>query len=147
MNFRICLKTRVLMLNALVRSRLTYACQAWTLTERQLSRVSSVYMGWIRRMTRNGFKRKENSYAYVYTNEQLLEMAGTEHPRKFIRMLQRSFTAHIIRRNDTELLKRVLFNSEKVQVQGRQINLWDAVLRNEGCTETDFINKAITKVY
>ena len=147
MNFRICLKTRVLMLNALVRSRLTYACQAWTLTERQLSRVSSVYMGWIRRMTRNGFKRKENSYAYVYTNEQLLEMAGTEHPRKFIRKLQRSFTAHIIRRNDTELLKRVLFNSEKVQVQGRQINLWDAVLRNEGCTETDFINKAITKVY
>ena len=98
-------------------------------------------------MTRNGFKRKENSYAYVYTNEQLLEMAGTEHPRKFIRKLQRSFTAHIIRRNDTELLKRVLFNSEKVQVQGRQINLWDAVLRNEGCTETDFINKAITKVY
>ena len=28
MNFHICLKTRVLMLNALVRSRLTYACQA-----------------------------------------------------------------------------------------------------------------------
>ena len=147
MNFRISLKTRILMLNALVRSRLTYACQTWTLTERQLSRVSSVYIGWIRRMTRNGFKRKENSYAYIYTNEQLLKMAGTEHLHNFIRKLQRCFTAHIIRRNDHELLKRVLFNSDKTQVQGRQITLWDTVLKNEGCTKTDFISKAITRVY
>ena len=147
MNFRISLKTRVLMLNALVRSRLTYACQAWSLAEKQLLRITSVYFGMLRRMTRNGFKRKENSYAYIYSNKQLTEMAGTEHPRSFINRLQRSFTAHIIRRDDDQLLKRVLFNSDSTRVPGRQITLWDTLLRNEVCAETEFIPKALTKIY
>ena len=43
LNKSISLKTRVLLLNALIRSRLTYACQNWCLTARQRDSLDATY--------------------------------------------------------------------------------------------------------
>ena len=72
MNFNICLKTRVSIVNALVRSRLTYGCQVWTLSTEQWRRINSFYCGLLRRMVRGGFKRRENSMALRISNESLI---------------------------------------------------------------------------
>ena len=59
-NHKIAIKTRVKIFNALVRSRLTYSCQAWSLTIRQLDRISSAYTMMLRKMVKNGFKRRRS---------------------------------------------------------------------------------------
>ena len=63
MNMKICLRTRTNILNALVRSRAVYACQAWRITQMQLQSLNTAYMSFIRRMTKGGFKRKVNSWS------------------------------------------------------------------------------------
>ena len=147
MNHRMNLKIRISMLNSLARSRLTYACQAWSLTKQQIDKVDSTYMGMIRRMVRNGFKRKADTYAFVHSNQRLLMMSGTVLPSEFVKKIQRSFVAHIVRRDDHTILKRMLFNAEKITIPGRQISLWNNVLRSVNDDETTFLKKAIDKVY
>ena len=48
MNHKIHLATRVTIYNALIRSRLTYGCQTWTLNSSQLRRLSSFHCGLLR---------------------------------------------------------------------------------------------------
>ena len=74
MNFKILLRTRVQILNTLVRSRLTYGCQVWTLSTVQRNRLHSFYCGLLRKMIRGGFKRKYDSMAFKLTNENILGM-------------------------------------------------------------------------
>ena len=57
MNRKIKLSIRVSILNSLVRSRLTYGCQTWTLDKRQTDKISSVYVTMLRKMIRRGFER------------------------------------------------------------------------------------------
>ena len=147
MNHRINLKIRTSMLNSLVRSRLTYACQTWSLTKQQIDKVDSTYMGMIRRMIRNGFKRKADTYAFVHSNQKLLLMSGTILPSEFVKKIQRSFVAHIVRRNDHTILKRMLFNDDVKTIPGRQTSLWNNVLNSANEDESTFLKKAIDKVY
>ena len=69
------------MLNALVRSWLLYSCQTWSCTKAQMNNVNTTYL---RKMAKGGFRRKVNSWPYVLTNEDLLEMAGTEDIQSFV---------------------------------------------------------------
>ena len=55
-NENISLKTRVTLLNSLVRSRLTYGCQVWSLTANQYGLLNATYNRMLRIMVRNGFK-------------------------------------------------------------------------------------------
>ena len=64
MNHKIHLATRVTIFNALIRSRLTYGCQTWTLNSSQLKRLSSIHCGLLRRMVRGGFKRQDDRMAF-----------------------------------------------------------------------------------
>ena len=145
MNYKIFLSTRVKMLNSLVRSRLTYACQTWTLNSRQMERICSTYFGMLRKMIRNGYKREGDTYRYVYSNQRLQEIAKTEHPCSFINRQQRSFVAHIVRRDDKCILKKALFNADEVHIPGRTPSLWKNVTGRENCGEIEFIRKAIAK--
>ena len=47
MNMKICLRTRTNILNALVRSRAVYACQAWSITQMQLQSLNAAYMSFM----------------------------------------------------------------------------------------------------
>ena len=73
-NHKINLTTRVKIFNALVRSWLTYGCQTWVLTNQQTDRIRACYTIMLRKMIRDGFKRKPDEFAYVLTNEVILQL-------------------------------------------------------------------------
>ena len=43
-NYKILLKTRVLIFNSMVHSRLTYSCKTWNISIAEMNRINSVYM-------------------------------------------------------------------------------------------------------
>ena len=130
------------MLNALVRSRLTYSCQTWNCTKLQLNKLNALYLGFIRRMVTGGFKRKESSWSYVYTNKALLELAQTEDLISYVRKQQRKYVEKIIIRDNRNTAKRLLFDDEKARKPGPQPSLLSNVLKNENTTINNLIETA-----
>ena len=55
---RIFLTTRVNFLEACVRSRLLYSVQAWQLNASEMLKIEAVWNGFLRRMVKGGFTRK-----------------------------------------------------------------------------------------
>ena len=49
-NYNIYLKTRIIIFNTIVRSRLTYSCQTWNVTQAQMSKINSAYVGMLRKL-------------------------------------------------------------------------------------------------
>ena len=96
MNFKINLHTRVKIMNALVRSRLTYSCQSWNVTKTQLNRISSAYCSFLRKMIKGGYRRKADTWNFVLSNDDLLRIGNTENVVQFIGRQQRNYAAHII---------------------------------------------------
>ena len=146
MNFRIMLATRVKLLNALVRSRLTYSCQTWALTKRQATRVNVIYMSMLRKMVKGGYRRKPGSYCYELSNSDILRRC-TESIHQFIARQQRNFTAHVIRGENQKMTKRLLFNDNITKKPGRHITLYKTVLENENTTPDTFNSKALERMF
>ena len=141
------LSTRVQLLNVLVRSRLTYGCQTWNLTKRQVNHINATYNTMIRKMVRGGYRRKEGSFSYELTNEELLQKCKTESIIQHIQRQQRNYVAHTIRKPDTSITKRLLFNNNKRTKQGRQITLYNTVIKNE-CTTPEVLHRnALSRLY
>ena len=65
MDKHIRLATRGKFLTTCVRSRLLYSVQAWELTEYELSKVEVIWQGFLRKMVRVGFERKNAHLKYV----------------------------------------------------------------------------------
>ena len=57
-NYKIFLKTRVMILKSIVRSRLTYSCQTWNLTVTQMNKINSTYIQMLRKLVQIGSKQK-----------------------------------------------------------------------------------------
>ena len=115
------LKTQTRMLNSLVRSRIIYSCQTWSCTKAQLSKMNSLYMSFIRKITKGGYRRKEDSMAYVYSNEDLLKIAKTTDLNTFIKQQQRNYViCHIVRKDNSSIVKRLLFNNNTATKRGPQ---------------------------
>ena len=147
LNFRIAITTRTKVLNALVRSRLSYACQAWTLTAGQLQRLSSCYNSMLRKMFKGGFRRKENSWSFKHTNDDLIAKCNTEKMEQFIARQQRNFTCHVIRMGNTNTTKRLMFNNDVSRTPGRDVTLYTNVLRNENITPEELNESALLRKY
>ena len=72
LNYKILLRTRVKVLNAMVRSRLTYSCQTWNVTARQMERINSSYSSMLRKIIKGGYRRKNNNkWDFALSNEYL----------------------------------------------------------------------------
>ena len=145
MNKTISLKTRVNLLNSLVRSRLTYGCQVWCLTANQYGLLNATYNRMLRIMIRNGFKRKENSWAFVIPNKELHKICGTENLENFINRQQRGYVAHVIRRDEISITKRLMFNADASHRRGVRTNLLKTVLTREGRPNEAFYNDCLQK--
>ena len=146
-NRKIILATRVQLLNSLVRTRLTYSCPTWCLTKAQMDGISAEYVTTLRKLMRNGFKRKEDSYALVYINKQIYELCRTTPLYEYVAIQQRSYLAHIIRQDDNMIAKKLLFDNESRHTQGRSITLMQTVMENETCTKADIIYRAMNRTY
>ena len=147
MNHGIYLTTRVQLLNSLVRSRLTYACQTWTLDSTQMDHLNSTYISFIRKMVRGGFKRDADSWSFQMTNKHLLRIGRSEDLKTFVARLQRQYVAHTIRRDDESMAKKLLFDYGMNVRRGTHTTLLDRVRHNEGCTTKQLIERSMTKVY
>lgn len=141
-NHDIALKTRTKIFDALVRSRLVYACQTWSLTVRQLQRIKASYMGMLRKMTRNGYRRIAGTYRYALNKEAILKICGTTCVGNFIARQQKKYLAHVIRMDDSCMAKRLLFNNNECKRPGRQVTILSMVLAKEECTADEFYRGA-----
>ena len=146
-NRKIILATRVQLLNSLVRTRLTYSCPTWCLTKTQMDGIGAEYVRTLRKMMRNGFKRKENSYAFEFTNNQVYELCRTTPLYEYVSIQQRSYLAHIIRQDDDTTAKKLLFDNEPRHARGRSITLLQTVMENENCTKANLIYRAMNRTY
>jgi len=89
----------------------------------------------LRKMVRGGFRRKPDSWAYILTNTNLIEMCKTESIESFIERQKQRFLAHIIRMPDKSITKRIIFNDEKNTKRGRTTIYIDSTLDCQDLTE------------
>ena len=145
MNMKINIKIRTLMLNSLVRSRLTYACEAWHLTQRQIERMSATYHGYLRKMIKGGYKRRENSWSFELATVDLLRISKTSSLKIFIEKQQLKYIAHIIRKNNSSISKRLLFNDNSSKKPGPQTTVISNIIKSERCTPTQLYTSAMER--
>ena len=131
MNYKIKLSIRISILNSLVRSRLTYGCQIWMLTATQKDRLDSTYCSMIRKMVRGGYTRKPDEWGYRFSNENLLDLAKTEAVSAFVDRQRKRYLSHVIRLPNASMVKRVLFNDERIAVAGRHTTLLEVLLNTK----------------
>ena len=96
----------------------------------------------LRMMIRKGFKRKDDSWAFVLTNEDLYSRARTESVIKFIQKQQERYAMKIIRSDEKSLIKRVAFNSDATHPRGRTNELLKSVAERSGLTPNEFYKQA-----
>ena len=146
-NFHINLRTRVSFLNCFVRSRLTYACQNWSLNTNQLNRLDITYRTFLRRMVRNGFKQVDsdnNDFRLVITNDNLHDLCGTHDINIFIKNQQSKYSAHVIRMSNERSSKQLMFNDDVSRKRGRPLKtLLEQVISNKNLSIDEFCKKSI----
>ena len=101
-------------LEASVRTRLTYATQAWKPLQEEIDKLEACWHGFLRRMVKGGFRNKPSegdtvNFSFVYTNEDLLRITKCQPIRDFINTQYLKYTAHVCRRPNTNLTKLSLF--------------------------------------
>ena len=109
---KINIKTKTEMLNSLVRSRMLYSCQTWCCTKTQLTHINAIYISFLRRMIKGGYRRKDDSWAFVLKNSDLLRIAKTEDVHSFVNRQRSNFVAKINQKENTSILKRLLYNDD-----------------------------------
>ena len=145
-NQKISLKTRVKIMNSIVRSRLVYGCQTWSLTQQLLKRLKSVYNGFLRKMTKGGYRRKKDSWSFILSNDDILRLSGTEDIESFIRKQQRNYLAHLVRHDDESMSKRLVFE-ENPKRAGRHVTMEKMVYENEKVSRDTFNRLAVERRY
>jgi len=145
-NQKISIKTRVQIMNSMVRSRLVYGCQTWSMTKLVLQKIKAAYSGFLRKMIKGGFRRKEDSWGFVLTNENIRQQCSTEDIEVFIRRQQRNYLAHIIRQEDASIVKRLTYNDDKRR-PGRYITMERMVLAHDQTGREEFARRAMNREF
>ena len=141
LNRKINIKTRILMLNSLVRSRILYSCQTWCITQLQMQQMNSQYLNFIRKMVNGEFRRKgDDSWSFFYSNEDILRIAGATDLTTIVKRLQRGFLCQIVQKANDSIIKRLIFNSDRYHKRGPHQNLLSLVLKNEEQTLEEFLH-------
>ena len=146
LNHGIYLKTRVRILNSIVRSRLTYSCQTWNLNTRQIARINSCYTSMLRKMVRGGYKRKTGTeWHFELSNNDIHTICGTKDVNEFTESQQKTYLAHLSRQSNTSLTKQLLFNTNDASKRGPTSTLETTVLKNTNYSRDEFYRKALKR--
>ena len=149
-NRKIHMWIRMLFYNSLIRSRLTYACQTWSLSQKQFALLNSTHAHFLRRMINNGFKRLPNNtddpekcMPYHYHNTDIFQICKSAELADFINKQRQKFAAHIIRSSNSRHAKQLMFNSDKYHLGGNRLGtLLDQVVVNSQTERGQFIRSA-----
>ena len=96
-------------------------------------------------MIRKGFKRKETAGLSSYPIKNFHKIYGTENLENFINRQQRGYVAHVIRRDEISITKRLMFNADASHRRGVRTNLLKTVLTREGRPNEAFYNDCLQK--
>ena len=153
---------RMMFYNAFVRSRMTYACQTWTLTAKQMGDLNSADAYLKRRMIRNGFKRRgENDsdlsrppLAYFYSNSDIYKFCKSKNGEpsqplsEFINKQRQKFTAHTIRQPNSRHTKQLLFNDDTYHRTGNHSgSLLQQVADTRSIDKSQFIRESRSRKF
>lgn len=138
-NRHIAMKYRMRFFDAHVRSRMTYACQTWTLKKAQRDKLDAAQMKLLRRMVVRGncYKSQysessetteEPDYSLLYTNERIYEITGAGELSDYIGKQQAKFAAHTVRESNCRETKQLMFNRDAGKKGGRAGDLLHQVL-------------------
>ena len=115
-DFKIKKHTRRRLLEACVRSRLTYGLQACYPSEVQLKKLESCWFQILRNVVRGGWKRHElededaeEDYRFLYTNQRVQQLMGTLPLRDSIDKQYLKYVGHVCRLDNFCLAKAMLF--------------------------------------
>ena len=130
------MSTRIRFLEAYIRSRLFYSAQSWELSASELRKLETIWHGFLRKMTTNGFKRKnvpkeylkarkkakksntsipepeDLNWAYVFSNEKLREITKTTGITNFCKIQHLKYVAHVTRLGNDSFQKQLLFATD-----------------------------------
>ena len=118
MDKEILMPIRIFLLETYVRSRLLYSVQTRRLNAREVARLNTIWMNFLRRMVRGGFNRQhtyvngeieEEDWAYKYKNNDILRITKSQPISNFCDQQHLKFIAHVIRSDNACLPKRMLF--------------------------------------
>ena len=122
-------------MNALVRSRLTFSCQDWTLANRQAHHVNVVFVFMLHKMVKGGCKGKPGTFLYELSNENIYQRCNRENFHQFIAQQQCKFIAHVIRGENNKIANCLLFNNDDSRKKtGRFVTHYKTVSENENYT-------------
>ena len=107
-----------------MRSRLLYSIQAWALTEAELDTLEVIWTGFLRRMVKGGYVRKnvptdrgrqgltdkDLDWRFELSNDRLREITQTLPIRNFCYRQHVKYIGHVCRLENNTLQKQVLFN-------------------------------------
>ena len=167
-NFNIPLQTRIQFLNALVRTRLTYGCHCWRPSTQELSKLQSAYHYFLRCMVYNGHKRvnpptnqlpnsqissdndsddeEESDWRYIINNERLFHITKVQSIKEYYEQQQQNFVSHIIRRENNNLAKKLMFHNERNIKRGRKSpSILEKVIKRSGFGKSEFIKLSFKK--
>ena len=133
-NNKIAQSTRTIFLNGLVRSRLTYGCHAWRPTQLERNKLSTTYNHFLRSMISNGFKRinppsvcdtsqdpESVDWSYKIFNVLLFRITKMQSLEDFYHSQQKNWIAHVVRRENSDIVKLFAFHVTKIARRGRPI--------------------------
>ena len=112
-DYKINKRTRKKIMEACVRSRLTYGLQAAYPNEAQLKKLEACWSQLLRSMVRGGWRRQgtddDGDFRFVYTNRRIEELLGTLPLREYIDKQYLKYIGHVCRLENFCLAKVMLF--------------------------------------
>ena len=99
----------------------------------------------LRIMIRQGFKKKENSWAFILTKNDIYNRCKTDTLSRFIKKQQERFMTKVIRSEDDSVIKRI-FNNDASHQRGPKRSLLQSVVANSNSQEAEFFKKALAPV-
>ena len=104
---------------------MTYGCQCWSVTKKNLDKLDRSYHLMLRKMVWGGFRRidqQNNDFCYKISTQQLHQICQTEDISTYIRNQQVNFLAHIARQSNDCTTKRMTFEKNPNTRRGRKLN-------------------------
>lgn len=141
-NGRISAKIRGKYMNTFIRSRLCYNGATWNNPEMHTEKLNVEWLRLLRKVVKGGFRRKPDSMALVYTNNDILHITGCESIHVYMDRQQAKWLAHCIRMPNSSLQKQTLF---MIPTKRGYHSVWTKLERKHGIDKEQFWSLAIDK--
>ena len=170
-NYHLKLPIRMRFYDVYVRSRLLYCCETWTLTQKQLSKIETTHVGFLRRMIRGGMDRRSSKndikiarvaakagdhtvmdnidWSYKLKTNIIYNISKSISMSTFITKQNTRWIAHVCRAGNETLTKRLMFPEEKFTKRGfHHRTVYENVIKQQeelGKSAESFLLESIRK--